>query len=115
MPHTLKELTLMPEEQIRALGAELNIKKSKDLELIDLSYAILDEEAKIASKIPDPEPLKKKRGRPRKSDVVSTATTPAAVKENKQENKPDNKPAVKPVKKRDNNTKPAVAEAIFAS
>ena len=61
MPHTLKELTLMPEEQIRALGAELNIKKSKDLELIDLSYAILDEEAKIASKIPDPEPLKKKR------------------------------------------------------
>lgn len=111
MPHTLKELTLMPEEQIRALGAELNIKKSKDLELIDLSYAILDEEAKIASKIPDPEPLKKKRGRPRKSDVVSTATTPAAVKENKQENKPDNKPAVKPVKKRDNNTKPAVAEA----
>ena len=54
MPHTLKELTLMPEEQIRALGAELNIKKSKDLELIDLSYAILDEEAKIASKIPDP-------------------------------------------------------------
>ena len=71
MPHTLKELTSMSEEQLRALGGELQIKKSNDLDLMDLSLAILDEEARIASKIPDPEPPKRKRGRPRKSEQKS--------------------------------------------
>ena len=81
MPHTLKELTMMSEEQIRALGTELNIKKAKELDLMDLSYAILDEEAKIASKIPDPEPPKRKRGRPRKSETTETTAIKKAVQE----------------------------------
>ncbi len=81
MPHTLKELTAMSEEQLRDLGVELNIKKAKDLDLMDLSFAILDEEAKIASKQPDPEPqIKKKRGRPRK-DVQTKNTEKAQEKE----------------------------------
>lgn len=50
----------MPEQQIRTIGNELKIKKANDMDLMDLSLAILDEEARIASKIPDPEPAKKK-------------------------------------------------------
>ncbi|MGM9741990.1 MAG: transcription termination factor Rho [Candidatus Cryptobacteroides sp.] len=69
MPHTLVELSSMSEEQLRALGNELKIKKYKDLDLMDLSFAILDEEAKIASRIPDPETPKKRRGRPRKEEA----------------------------------------------
>ncbi len=79
MPHTLKELESMTEEQIRALGNELKIKKSKDLDLMDLSLAILDEEAKIASKMPDPEPSKKRSRKPRNqgaSEKQVAATTP---------------------------------------
>ncbi len=79
MPHTLKELESMPEEQIRALGNELKIKKSKDLDLMDLSLAILDEEAKIASKMPDPEPSKKRSRKPRnqgENEKQATATSP---------------------------------------
>ena len=67
----------MSEEQLRALGDELQIKKAKDMDLMDLSFAILDEEAKIASKIPDPEPPKRKRGRPRKSEQPVKAEKPA--------------------------------------
>ena len=72
MTHTLLELTKMSEEQLRSLGEELHIKKAKDMDLSDLSMSILDEEAKIASKIPDPEPPKRKRGRPRKNDAVQS-------------------------------------------
>ncbi len=82
MPHTLKELESMPEEQIRALGNELKIKKSKDLDLMDLSLAILDEEAKIASKMPDPEPSKKRSRKPRnqgENEKQATATSPEAA------------------------------------
>ena len=75
MPHTLIELNSMPEQQIRAIGNELKIKKANDMDLMDLSLAILDEEARIASKIPDPEPAKKKRGRPRKNESVKTDST----------------------------------------
>ena len=69
MPHTLVELNQMNEEQLRSLGNELKIKKYKDLSLMDLAFAILDEEAKIASRQPDPEPQKKRRGRPRKEEA----------------------------------------------
>ena len=69
MTHTLLELTKMSEEQLRALGEELHIKKANEMDLSDLSMSILDEEAKIASKIPDPEPPKRKRGRPRKNEA----------------------------------------------
>lgn len=74
----------MPEQQIRAIGNELKIKKANDMDLMDLSLAILDEEARIASKIPDPEPAKKKRGRPRKNESVKTDST---VKEETKETK----------------------------
>lgn len=79
MPHTLKELESMPEEQIRALGNNLKIKKAKDLDLMDLSLAILDEEAKIASKIPDPE-IPRKRGRKPKNQrpAESQSSTPSS-------------------------------------
>ena len=59
----------MNEEQLRSLGNELKIKKYTDLSLMDLAFAILDEEAKIASRQPDPEPQKKRRGRPRKEEA----------------------------------------------
>ena len=59
----------MNEEQLRSLGNELKIKKYKDLSLMDLAFAILDEEAKIASRQPYPEPQKKRRGRPRKEEA----------------------------------------------
>ena len=74
MPHTLVELNQMNEEQLRSLGNELKIKKYKDLSLMDLAFAILDEEAKIASKQPDPEPQKKRRGRPRKEESTKAET-----------------------------------------
>lgn len=109
MPHTLVELNQMNEEQLRSLGNELKIKKYKDLSLMDLAFAILDEEAKIASKQPDPEPQKKRRGRPRKEESTKAETesenpaaetekpakkTRKAKTESKSETKPEAKPAV---------------------
>ena len=90
MPHTLIELSSMTEEQLRALGNELKIKKAKDMDLMELGYAILDEEAKIASKVPDPEPSqKKKRGRPRKEETAKKpAETPKPAAEPAVEAKP---------------------------
>ena len=99
----------MNEEQLRSLGNELKIKKYKDLSLMDLAFAILDEEAKIASKQPDPEPQKKRRGRPRKEESTKAETesenpaaetekpakkTRKAKTESKSETKPEAKPAV---------------------
>ena len=75
MTHTLLELTKMSEEQLRSLGEELHIKKANEMDLSDLSMSILDEEAKIASKIPDPEPPKRKRGRPRKNEAGQSDET----------------------------------------
>ena len=109
MPHTLVELNQMNEEQLRSLGNELKIKKYKDLSLMDLAFAILDEEAKIASKQPDPEPQKKRRGRPRKEETTKAETesenpaaetekpakkTRKAKTESKSETNPEAKPAV---------------------
>lgn len=103
MPHTLIELSSMTEEQLRALGNELKIKKAKDMDLMELGYAILDEEAKIASKVPDPEPSqKKKRGRPRKEETAKKpAETPKPAAEPAVEAKPKAKlgrPAKKQLK-----------------
>lgn len=98
MPHTLIELNSMPEQQIRAIGNELKIKKANDMDLMDLSLAILDEEARIASKIPDPEPAKKKRGRPRKNETVKTDST--VKEETKETKKPASQtPKAKPAEK----------------
>ena len=100
MPHTLIELSSMTEEQLRALGNELKIMKAKDMDLMELGYAILDEEAKIASKVPDPEPSqKKKRGRPRKEETAKKpAETPKAAAEPAVEAKPKAKQG-RPAKK----------------
>ncbi len=89
MPHTLKELESMTEEQIRSLGNELKIKKSKDLDLMDLSLAILDEEAKIASKMPDPEPSKRRSRKPKNQGAsekqsVQSKESPAVPGEGEQ-------------------------------
>ncbi len=105
MTHTLDELQSMPEEQIRTLGEELKIRKAKDKDLSTLRFDILDEEAKIASKIPDPEPQqKRKRGRPRKTEQVGAAPT--------QEKAEQPKPAAedKPTQKRGRTPKPKTAE-----
>ena len=77
MPHTLFELNSMTDEQIRALAADLKIKKYKSLDRMDLGFAILDEEAKIASKVPDPETPARRRGRPRKSEEAKAADAAA--------------------------------------
>ena len=55
----------MSEEQLRALGEKLNIKNAKKLDMEELGFAILDEEAKIESKKPI-EDKSRKRGRPAK-------------------------------------------------
>lgn len=111
MTHTLDELQSMPEEQIRTLGEELKIRKAKDKDLSTLRFDILDEEAKIASKIPDPEPQqKRKRGRPRKTEQAVKETAPA---QNKTE---QTKPAAedKPAQKRGRAPKPKTAEPVQA-
>jgi transcription termination factor Rho len=71
----------MSEQQLRALGEELNIKNAKKLSMEDLGFAILDEEAKIESKKPV-EDKTRKRGRPAK----------------KKEEKPKAEPQAEPVK-----------------
>ena len=111
MPHTLIELNSMPEQQIRAIGNDLKIKKANDMDLMDLSLAILDEEARIASKIPDPEPAKKKRGRPRKNESVKTDST---VKEEKKETKKpaSQTPKAKPAEKAASAEDKAKAETV---
>ena len=76
----------MNEEQLRSLGNELKIKKYKDLSLMDLAFAILDEEAKIASRQPDPEPQKKRRGRPRKEEAEKDGEKPAEKAEQPADN-----------------------------
>lgn len=64
MPHSLFELNSMNEEQLRNLAEELGIKGFKKMDKETLGYSILDQEAVISSKQPEPE--KKKRGRPKK-------------------------------------------------
>ena len=71
---------------MRSLGNELKIKKYKDLSLMDLAFAILDEEAKIASRQPDPEPQKKRRGRPRKEEAEKDGEKQAEKAEKWQSN-----------------------------
>ena len=65
MPHSLLELNAMSEEQLRALGEKLSIKNAKKLDMEELGFAILDEEARIESQKPIEE-KSRKRGRPAK-------------------------------------------------
>ena len=79
MPHSLFELNSMTEDQLRSIADELGISGTKKMAKEQLGYAILDQEAEIASKTPAPEaPAKRKRGRPRKSETVAAAGGDAA-------------------------------------
>ena len=89
MPHSLLELNAMSEEQLRALGESLNIKNAKKLDLQDLAFAILDEQARIESKKPVEEkkrgrPAKKKEEKPAKQDkpAEKAKEAPAATEAN---------------------------------
>ena len=114
MTHTLDELQSMPEEQIRALGEELKIRKAKDKDLSTLRFDILDEEAKIASKIPDPEPQqKRKRGRPRKTEQVQSQNKPEQAKP-AAENKPTAKKGRTPKTKTAETTATVPATTVAA-
>lgn len=73
MPYTLVELKSMPEEQLKELGNSFKIKKIKDLSRDELAFAILDEQARIQSLIPDSDGEKRKRGRPRKIKSLNPA------------------------------------------
>ena len=52
MPHSLLELNAISEQELRALGENLNIKNAKKLDMEALGFAILDEEARIESQKP---------------------------------------------------------------
>lgn len=100
MPHSLFELNAMSEEQLRTLADELGIKGTKKMSAENLGYAILDQEAVNTSKQPEPQPEKRKRGRPKKESAASENG-----KEEKKAPKAENK---KPAKKaaKDNSPKP---------
>ncbi len=100
MPHSLFELNAMSEEQLRTLADELGIKGTKKMSAENLGYAILDQEAVNTSKQPEPQPEKRKRGRPKKESAASENG-----KEEKKAPKAENKkPAQKAAK--DNSPKP---------
>ena len=81
MPYNRQELNEMSEEQLKALGASLQIKNIQKMSREELGFAILDAQATIESKKPE-EPAKKKRGRPRKEAAAEekkeTQTAPKA-------------------------------------
>ena len=90
----------MSEEQLRTLADELGIKGTKKMSAENLGYAILDQEAVNTSKQPEPQPEKRKRGRPKKESAASENG-----KEEKKAPKAENKkPAQKAAK--DNSPKP---------
>ena len=99
MPHSLLELNAMSEEQLRALGEKLSIKNAKKLDMEELGFAILDEEARIESQKPIEE-KSRKRGRPAK----------------KKEDKPKQEaPAKQEAPVQDTKENPAAAPAAEAS
>ena len=126
MSHSLFELNAMTEDQLRTLADELGIKGTKRMNAENLGYAILDKEASIASKQPEPQQEKRKRGRPKKTADAAT-TQPAAAqpeekkpepkkeKQARKEAKPEQSPAKKqPAEKKEKarkEEKPAVAPA----
>ena len=102
----------MSEEQLRSLAESLEIKNQKKLDLLNLSFAILDKEAIIESQKPVEESKSRKRGRPRKEDAPKAAPAPAKKAESAAAPKKE-EPAPAPVKKAETPKKPA-AEAPSA-
>lgn len=56
MRYTLAELNAMSEEQLRSLGESMNIKGAKKMDLMNLGFEILDEQARSASQKSEAEP-----------------------------------------------------------
>ena len=75
MPYNLFELTQMSREQLEKAAQELQVKNIKKLTDENLSYAILDAQAAVASLQPVEKP-KAKRGRPRKNPLPEQSIQP---------------------------------------
>ena len=81
MRYTLAELNAMTEEQLRSLGESMNIKGAKKMDLMNLGFEILDEQARSASQKSEAEPeantnKPKKRGRPKKEKADEKSQQP---------------------------------------
>ncbi|MBR6346720.1 MAG: transcription termination factor Rho [Bacteroidales bacterium] len=98
MTHKLFELNSMSEEEIRNLAASLSIKNYKKMDLENLAYSILDEEARLESIKPVEADNKPRRGRPRKGEKAQKAEKPAE------------KPAQKPPAKSEQKAEDKAAE-----
>ena len=112
--HKIFELRDMGVEQLHALASELNIKGFKKMDKDTLVYAILDEEARHNAHNAPEDPVKPKRGRPKKS--AAKTETKAEAKDEKpveapKEEKPQAKEENKQPKKRGRKPKNAVKEA----
>ena len=98
----------MSEDQLRTLADELGIKGTKKMNAETLGYAILDQEAVNTSKQPDPQPEKRKRGRPKKAESAPKKEAAAAkATAPKEEAAPAKDPAAKAEKKPAKKDKPA--------
>ena len=78
MPHRLYDLSMMSKDQLESIATELGIKNAKKLDAENLSFAILDAEAKAESLKPSVQQEKRKRGRPKKEAAPAEASAPAA-------------------------------------
>ena len=84
MRYTLAELNAMSEEQLRSLGESMNIKGAKKMDLMNLGFEILDEQARSASQKAEAEPetagnKPRKRGRPKKEKADEKPQQPEAA------------------------------------
>ncbi|MCQ2135035.1 MAG: transcription termination factor Rho [Bacteroidales bacterium] len=96
MPHSLLELNAMNEDQLRTIADELGIKGTKKMSAEDLGFAILDQQAIIESK--NPQPVDKKKKPKQKKDApeaqATEAQAPKKAKQPKQKAKKESKPEV---------------------
>ena len=135
--HNIQDLKEMEIDQLRTIASELSVKGYKRMEKADLIYSILDEAARQDSqKAPEPQPQKKKRGRPKKEDAspkkkdeeVASQTAAPEAAQKPEEPKPEaeqkqaketkgNNDSAKPAKKsrkKDNNAEVKSEEAVQA-
>ena len=109
MPYSLFELTQMSREQLENVAQNYQIKNAKRMTDENLSYEILDAQAKEASLKPIERP-KAKRGRPKKTEAQPKKESPAAPAEAEKPKEPvQDKPKAKrgPKPKADNQQKAA--------
>ena len=107
MPHSLFELNKMSEDQLRSLAENLKIKNAQKMDVENLAYSILDEEAREESLKPsssDDKPdyrhSRQKKSSPKQAEPAKPKSEPAkadAPKEDdsKQAPKPQAKPGTK--------------------